>query len=179
MQCMAIKSKLLLFVGFTVFIFRLADAQCSCNRVDSIRVKCVVSTTGRNITSNCIAGSFDHLDIEYSGTATLTLDINPVKSITIFPTSSDSNATLQLENFKTNTSSIDISINLNTAQMTKPLFLSGITGVKNTSLTVSIKQTISTIDQYKMFDTTTSIDITQYQILINADSTTSIGVIDH
>jgi hypothetical protein len=136
------------------------------------------SVTG-NFTVDSNLGNLNGLNsinITYTGSVVLSINISSINSITIQPFDGNENDTLQISSINTTATLIGIQIQLSSNQVSFPLFTtSSYVMAPASTLSIYVIQTIPDASNFKIFDTSTvsTMTVTNYEVIFDTNVTNS------
>jgi len=136
------------------------------------------SVTGTFTVDSNLAGlnGINSINITYTGSVVLSINISSINSITIQPLDGNENDTLQISSINTGATLIGIQIQLSSNQVSFPLFTtSSYVMAPASTLSIYVTQTIPDASNFKIFDTSTvsTMTVANYEVIFNTNVTNS------
>ncbi len=137
------------------------------------------SVTGTFTVDSNLAGlnGINSINITYTGSVVLSINISSINSITIQPLDGNENDTLQISSINTAAATlIGIQIQLSSNQVLFPLFTtSSYVMAPASTLSIYVTQTIPDASNFKIFDTSSvsTMTVANYEVIFNTNVTNS------
>jgi len=132
------------------------------------------SVTGNFTVDNNLGNlnGINSINITYTGSVVLSINISSINSITIQPLDGNENDTLQISSINTGATLIGIQIQLSSNQVSFPLFTtSSYVMAPASTLSIYVIQTIPDASSFKIFDTSTvsTMTVANYQVIFDTN----------